>query len=63
MMVTDRMEILPGVTVTTYYGEGDGAKVVHIDTEQDAGHVRVNLNDGPAIFDGDPELDNAPAYR
>lgn len=44
-----------GITITTYRGEHDGAKVIHIDTDDTAGHVRVNLNDGPPLFDGDPE--------
>lgn len=49
-----------GITVTTYRGERDGAPVVQIDTEAGAGWVRVNLNDGPPLFDGDPEHHSAP---
>jgi hypothetical protein len=53
-----------GITVTCYRGERDNAPVVQIDTETGAGWVRVNLNDGPPLFDGDPELDDAPgAFR
>lgn len=33
----------------------DGAVVVQIDTDEGAGHIRVNVNDAP-IFDQDPEL-------
>ena len=33
-----------------------GAKVVQIDTEADTGHVRIYLNDGNPVWDGDPEI-------
>lgn len=59
-------ELIPaeGITVTTYRGEADGVPVVQIDTTEAAGSLRVNLNDGPPLFDGDPEHDDAPgAFR
>lgn len=51
---------LPGITVTTFIATGedtldDGAKVIQIDTTTDAGRVRINLNDGPPVWDGNPE--------
>ncbi|KDA04641.1 hypothetical protein DC31_05830 [Microbacterium sp. CH12i] len=60
------VELTPaeGITVTTYQGAADGAPVVQIDTAEGAGWVRVNLNDGPPLFDGDPERHDAPgAFR
>ncbi len=56
------IELTPaeGITVTTYRGESDGAPVVQIDTAEAAGWLRVNLNDGPPLFDGDPERHDAP---
>lgn len=33
----------------------DGVTVVQIDTQEGAGRVRVYVNDGPAIYDADPE--------
>lgn len=52
-----------GITVTTYRGAADDVPVVQIDTELNAGRLRVNLNDGPPLYDGDPEHDDAPAFR
>lgn len=40
----------------------DGALVVQIDTHEGTGRVRVWLNDG-ALYDGDPERDEAPQAR
>ncbi|MDZ5146118.1 hypothetical protein [Microbacterium testaceum] len=34
--------------------------MVQIDTTQDAGWLRMNLNDGPPLFDGNPERHDAP---
>jgi hypothetical protein len=52
--------VLPGgITVAFYTGERDGRTVVQVDTETGS-EVRVNLNDGPALFDGSPERDNPP---
>ena len=48
-----------GVRVTACIGD-DGAKVIQIDTEEGSGHVRVNLNDGDPLFNGDPEKHDAP---
>lgn len=45
------------IEVTVYRSTIDGALVVQIDTEQDTGRVRVDLNDS-AIWDGDPEEGN-----
>lgn len=41
----------------------DGVPVVQIDTYNTPGgrRVRVNLNDGPPLYDGDPEKDQSPA--
>ena len=57
----DLMEAEPflGVRVAAFIG-ADGAKVIQIDTEEGSGHVRVNLNDGPPLFNGDPDKHNAP---
>jgi hypothetical protein len=49
-----------GITVTTYRGASDDVPVIQIDTELTAGRLRVNLNDGPPLYDGDPEHDDAP---
>ena len=59
------IELTPaeGITVTTYNGEADGVPVVQIDTTETAGWVRVNLNDGPPLFDGDPEHHSPGAFR
>lgn len=48
----------PAFELSTYYGT-DNAPVVQIDSQQVAGRVRVNLNDG-VIYDGDPEHDERP---
>lgn len=56
-------EIMPGVALTLFRGEHDGVPVIQLDTEADIGHLRINLNDGPALFDGDPDVDDAPAYQ
>lgn len=48
-----------GVRVAAFIG-ADGAKVIQIDTEEGSGHVRVNLNDGPPLFNGNPEKHDAP---
>ncbi|MEV8135181.1 hypothetical protein [Microbacterium aurantiacum] len=62
--MTDQLTPAKGITVTHYRGESDGVPVVQIDTAQDAGRLRVNLNDGPPLYDGDPERDDAPgAFR
>lgn len=54
----------PGITVTTYRGATDLAPVIHIDTAEHSGWLRINLNDGPPLFDGDPERHNPPGiYR
>src|SRR5690606_17780457 len=62
--MTDQLTPAKGITVTHYRGASDGVPVVQIDTAQDAGRLRVNLNDGPPLYDGDPERDDAPgAFR
>lgn len=52
-----------GAKVRVFTGE-DGALVVELDTtDLPAGHqVRMTLNDGD-LFDGDPEVDEAPGPR
>ncbi|WP_251153625.1 hypothetical protein [Cellulosimicrobium sp. Marseille-Q4280] len=40
--------------VTTYVGEADGVPVFQIDTDA-PGRIRINLNDGTPVYDGDPE--------
>lgn len=62
--MTDQLTPAEGITVTHYRGQRDGVPVVQIDTAQDAGWLRVNLNDGPPLYDGDPEQHDAPgAFR
>lgn len=62
--MTDKLTPAPGITVTHYRGERDGVPVVQIDTELDAGWLRVNLNDAPPLWDGNPEQHDAPgAFR
>ncbi|MDP9903163.1 hypothetical protein [Arthrobacter bambusae] len=39
---------------------GPEAIVVQIDTGEKTGRLRVNLNDGPPVWDGDPEQDEQP---
>ncbi|MBB5474661.1 hypothetical protein HNR08_003397 [Cellulomonas hominis] len=40
--------------VSVYVGERDGVPVFQIDTDS-PGRIRINLNDGSAVYDGDPE--------
>jgi hypothetical protein len=40
--------------MSTYVGEADGVPVFQIDTEA-SGRIRINLNDGTPVYDGDPE--------
>ncbi|WP_396908880.1 hypothetical protein [Mycolicibacterium sp.] len=47
------------VRVQTWTSERDGTLVVQVDTHEDTGRIRINLNDGP-IWDGDPDTDNPP---
>ncbi|MBF6333153.1 hypothetical protein [Nocardia transvalensis] len=42
------------VDVTVYGGERDDRRVVHVDTFDHTGPIRINLNDGPAVYHGDP---------
>ena len=42
------------IDVSTFAGD-DGATVVQIDTAENTGRVRVNVNDG-TVFDADPEI-------
>ncbi|WP_405166430.1 hypothetical protein OG203_15845 [Nocardia sp. NBC_01499] len=42
------------IDVTVYRGERDDRPVVHIDTFDHTGPIRINLNDGPAVYHGDP---------
>lgn len=46
------------IDVTIYRSPQDGALVVEIDTQVEAGRVRVNLNDG-VLFDADPEVESS----
>jgi len=59
-MTTTELHPGHGITVTTFHGERDGIPVVQIDTTEHTGRLRVNLNDGPPLYDGDPELHSAP---
>jgi len=43
------------IEVTVYRGERDDHRVVHIDTFDHTGPIRININDGPAVYHGDPE--------
>lgn len=43
-----------GVELSAYVSPEDGAVVVHIDTAEATGRVRVNVNDAP-VWDADPE--------
>jgi hypothetical protein len=47
--------------ISTWIGD-DGAHVVQVDTVEDTGHVRVNVNDG-TVFDADPEIDPGVGLR
>ncbi|WP_280383679.1 hypothetical protein [Nocardia wallacei] len=42
------------IEVTVYRGRSDDRRVVHIDTFDHTGPIRINLNDGPAVYHGDP---------
>lgn len=44
------------IEVHVYRSPIDGALVVQIDTTEDTGRVRVNINDG-RLWDGDPETE------
>lgn len=62
--MTDTLTPAKGITVTHYRGARDGVPVVQIDTELDAGWLRINLNDAPPLWNGDPEQHSAPgAFR
>lgn len=50
------------ITVTRYIGT-DGTPVVQVDTTEGTGRIRVNLNDGPPLYDGDPEIHSVPGFR
>lgn len=52
-LVEDRITC-DDVEVTVYRGERDDRRVVHIDTFDHTGPIRINLNDGPAVYHGDP---------
>lgn len=54
-------ELATGITVSLYSGETDGVPVVQIDTTETTGRIRVNLNDGPPLYDGNPEITPALA--
>jgi hypothetical protein len=45
---------LDDVRVTVYRGEGDGRRVVHVDIFEHVGPIRVDLNDGRAVYHVDP---------
>lgn len=47
------------IEVTVYRSGIDAALVVEIDTTDETGNLRVNLNDGP-IWEGDPESTTGP---
>lgn len=47
-----------GVTAGVYTSDIDGALVVQVDTEDAHGrHIRIVVNDGEPVYDGDPEKD------
>ena len=46
------------VTVYVFTGD-DGVPVIQVDTLEDTGRVRVNVNDAP-VFDADPETNIGP---
>lgn len=50
------------VSVEVWESVQDDAIVVQIDTGEQSSRVRVNLNDG-VLYDGDPEVDEAPGWR
>jgi len=58
----DRADRGATLTVSAFVGQ-DGATVVQIDTDEAAGHIRINLNDGPPVFDGDPDTDEPPVGK
>ncbi|QIS09902.1 hypothetical protein [Nocardia arthritidis] len=52
-LVDDRI-IRDDIEVRVYRGQSDDRRVVHIDTFDHTGPIRINLNDGPAVYHGDP---------
>ncbi|NUS45385.1 MAG: hypothetical protein HOQ24_17055 [Mycobacteriaceae bacterium] len=53
-LVDDRI-VRDDIEVAVYRGQRDDRRVVHIDTFAHTGPIRINLNDGPAIYHGDPD--------
>lgn len=45
------------ITVGVWVSDVDGVPVVQIDTTDNSGRIRVNVNEGP-VFDADPEADD-----
>lgn len=45
-----------GLAFDVYQSPEDGAIVVHVETDNVSGPIRIRVNDGPAVFDADPEL-------
>lgn len=43
-----------GIRLSVYFGERDGVPVVQLDTDDEAGRFRINVNDAP-VWDGDPD--------
>src|SRR5699024_2186252 len=56
---------LGGVTTQLMTSDQDGAVLVQVDTDDlpADGRVRIRPNDGPPVFDGNPERDRPPAGR
>lgn len=52
--MTDQAVTLDDVEVTLARSKIDGALLVYIDTQEDTGRIRVNLNEG-TLYDDDPE--------
>lgn len=52
--MTDQTVTLDDVEVALARSKIDGALLVYIDTQEDTGRIRVNLNEG-TLYDGDPE--------
>ena len=49
--------VTPELEILVHYSEWDGALVVQIDTNDVRGRLRVNVNDGPPVFECDPDTD------
>lgn len=52
----------PAPTATIGRSEDDDRWIVQIDTQTGTGPLTIALNDGPPVWEGDPEIDNPPGW-